>query len=373
MRCLGSIFMAKPVTSERNVTLVFAGGIALGAYQAGAYEALHGHANLLPNWLAGSSIGAVNAAVIAGNRTEDRVERLRSLWKQNDQLANYNPSAALWPQDHMRHMENWTSAIRTRLVGSAGHFRPRVLAPWERFSSLYDLSPLRERLLKLIDFELLNGGEVRLSVAATDIETGDLVMFDTAKGDRIEVDHLLASCGYLPEFAPLEISGRLLGDGGLSANAPIEALLEHPPQEPLTCFVVDLFARDGSRPVDLETAVARKSDLMFANQTWQRLEAYCREQKLRIELAEHARSGKNKGSATTIYYLSYRPDHSEAGSERTFDYSTRSVASRWEAGALDMIEALAIEIRQKPSGDVKLIPIRRALAPSRTDADAVAS
>jgi NTE family protein len=373
MCCLGSASMAKSMTSRRNVTLVFSGGIALGAYQAGAYGALQEHADFQPSWLAGSSIGAVNAAVIAGNRADDRVERLRALWKQNDQLASYDPSGLLWPQDHLRHMENWTSAIRTRLVGSAGHFRPRVVAPWERFTSLYDLSPLRERLLKLIDFELLNGGEVRLSVAATDIETGDLVMFDTAKGDRIEVDHLLASCGYLPEFAPLEIAGRLLGDGGLSANAPIEALLDHPPHEPLTCFVVDLFARDGSRPADLETAVARKSDLMFANQTWQRLEAYCRERKLRIELAEHANSGKNKGSATTIYYLSYRPDHSEAGSERTFDYSSRSVASRWEAGALDMNEALAIDTRSKPGKEVKLIPVRRALAPSRTDADAVAS
>jgi len=372
--------MAKPMTSKRNVSLVLSGGIALGSYQAGAYEAFQEHADLQPSWLAGSSIGAVNAAIIAGNRAQDRVERLRTVWKQNDQLASYNPSDLLWPQDRLRHIENWTSAIRRRLVGSSGHFRPRVLAPWERFTSLYDLSPLRERLLKLIDFELLNGGEVRLSVATTDIETGDLVMFDTAKGDRIEVDHLLASCGYLPEFAPIEISGRLLGDGGLSANAPIEALLEQPPREPLTCFVIDLFARDGSRPADLETAVARKSDLMFANQTWQRLEAYCREQKLRTELSERAKSGpegakhgQNKAAATMIYYLSYRPDHSEAGSERTFDYSSRSVASRWEAGALDMKEALAIDTRRKPSRDVNLIPVRRALARSRANANAVTS
>jgi len=368
------------MSTKRSVTLILSGGIALGAYQAGAYEALHEHADLQPNWLAGSSIGAVNAAVIAGSRADDRVERLRALWDQTEQLASYNPSDLLWPQDYLRHIENWTSAIRTRLVGSPGHFRPRVVAPWERFTSLYDLSPLRSRLLKLIDFGLLNGGTVRLSVATTDVETGDLVMFDTTKGDRIEVDHLLASCGYLPEFAPVEISGRLLGDGGLSANAPIEALLEHPPGQPLTCFVIDLFARDGSRPADLETAVARKSDLMFANQSWQRLEAYCREQRLRGDLAEHAespregRTGSRKEAyAATIYHLSYRPDHSEAGSERTFDYSSRSVASRWEAGALDMKEALAIDMRRKTSKDVNLIAVRRALARSRTNADAVAS
>src|SRR5205807_7069990 len=130
---------------------------------------------------------------------------------------------------------------------------------------------LRSRLDALIDFERLNGGDIRLTVATTDVETGELVMFDTDRGDRIEIDHLLASCGYLPEFAPVDIRGRLLGDGGLAANAPIEALRDH--DGALTCFVLDLFPREGERPKDLESALARKSDLTFANQTWQRLEA----------------------------------------------------------------------------------------------------
>jgi predicted acylesterase/phospholipase RssA len=84
--------------------------------------------------------------------------------------------------------------------------------------------PLKTRLAELVDFSRLNGGEVRVSVATTDIETGELVIFDTARGHRIELDHVLASCGFLPEFPAVEIDGRLLGDGGLSANAPVEAL-----------------------------------------------------------------------------------------------------------------------------------------------------
>src|SRR3954465_10506933 len=305
-----------------SVALIFAGGVGLGSYQAGAYAAVHDPLASSKLWVAGSSIGATNAALIAGTRPDRRVEAPRSRWNCADQHPDHSraPRVERW-----QHLENWSSAIRARLLGSAGHFRPRAPLAWGGFKSLYDLAPLRERIQALVDFDRLNSGEVRVTVATTDVESGELVMFDTARGDRITIDHLMASCGYLPEFAPVEISGRLLGDGGLSANAPIEALLEHPTGQPLTCFVIDLFARDGSRPADLETSVARKSDLMFANQSWQRLEAYCREQRLRGDLAEHAespregRTGSRKEAyASTIYHLSYRPDHSEAGSERTF-------------------------------------------------------
>src|SRR3954469_2297391 len=332
-----------------SVALIFAGGVGLGSYQAGAYAAVHDRLASSKLWGAGSSIGATNAALIAGTRPDRRVEALRSLWNCADQHPDHSraPRVERW-----QHLENWSSAIRARLLGSAGHFRPRAPLPWGGFKSLYDLAPLRERIEALVDFDRLNSGEVRVTVATTDVESGELVMFDTARGDRITIDHLMASCGYLPEFAPVEISGRLLGDGGLSANAPIEALLHERPAD-LTCFVLDLFARDGSRPRDLETALARKSDLTFANQTWLRLEAYCREQRLISELRKLNR--EQRGS-TTIYYLSYRPPPAEAGSERTFDYSERSLATRWHAGAADMRRALSARVELKEG--VCLIPVR---------------
>ena len=171
----------------------------------------------------------------------------------------------------------------------AGHFHPRyTISPAGRFRSFYDLAPLRERLRRFVDFGRLNSGEVRFSVATTDVESGETIVFDTAKGARIEVDHRLASAGYLPEFAPVEIDARLLGDGGLSANAPLEAvLLEDDLQsEERVCFVIDLFARDGERPLGLETALARKNDLLFANQTFKRLELVQRELELTARLGE---------------------------------------------------------------------------------------
>jgi NTE family protein len=209
---------------------------------------------------------------------------------------------------------------------------------------------------------MLNSGETRLTVATTDIETGELVLFDTARGDRITVDHVLASCGYLPEFAPVEIGGRLLGDGGLSANAPIEALLHDRPERDIICVVLDLFPRDGVRPADLETSLARKSDLTFANQTWMRLEGFCREEQLRAEIRE---GSGDPQFGTSVYYLSYRPDPSEAGSERMFDYSGRSTSTRWREGEADMRAALALAA---PSKGANLVAIRRSRPDVSSDA-----
>ena len=323
------------MTEERRVAMILAGGIGLGAYQAGAYAQLHQREELRPTWLAGSSIGSINAAVIAGSPPERRVQHLRSLWQAGSQLfgAAGDPT---WSRS-FEHAQNWISAIQTRLMGSAGQFHPRISPPWESFSSLYDLRPLRSRLKALIDFGRLNSGAPRVTVATTNIESGELVLFDTAMGDRIEIDHLMASCGFLPEFAPVEIDGQLLGDGGLVANAPVEALWQAEAGEDLICFVLDLYARDGVRPTDLESALARKNDLLFSNQTWQRLAAFQREEGLRRQLA---RSQNQRQREIMMLYLSYRPLPEEAGPERGFDYSTRMLERRWQAGELDMREAL---------------------------------
>lgn len=145
---------------------------------------------------------------------------------------------------------------------------------------MYDLEPLRKRASELIDFDHLNLGSIRLTVCTTDIITGEMVFFDTSKGDRITIDHLLASCGFVPDFSPVEIGGRMLGDGGLSANAPFEAIAQEQIKQDLTCFVLDLFSRDGAMPATLEQSLARKNDLIFANQTWVQLRSCQRQHAL---------------------------------------------------------------------------------------------
>src|SRR4051794_29135875 len=152
--------------SQENVALIFSGGVALGSYLAGAYAAFHEQQTKRASWVAGSSIGAITAALIAGNRPDARVERLRALWKLSSGPGPRTDHVS--PFQRWRHLENWTSAIQARLVGSAGQFRPRTPAPWEQFRSIYDLAPLRESITKLVDFDLLNNGELRFTVATTD-------------------------------------------------------------------------------------------------------------------------------------------------------------------------------------------------------------
>lgn len=317
--------------------MVFAGGLGLAAYHAGAFQAFS-ERGLPLHWVAGSSAGAVTAALIAGNAPADRIERLHEFW-------NFPPLEEVSPAP-WRHLAGWMGAIGTRLTGSPGHFHPRIppATPF-RFVSLYDRAPMKERLAQLVDFGRLNSGETRVGIATTDIETGDPVIFDSAD-TRIEMDHLLASCGFLPEFAPVEIGGRLLGDGGLSLNAPFDSILASAVDRDLQLFVLDLYARDGKRPNSLEAAAERKNDLLFGNQTFIRLN-YCAElRRLRRQLA-----GKTEGGGDTIVLLSYRPGLEEPGPEKSFELSPTAFTQRWNAGLADMCHAA----RATRSGGVTVV------------------
>jgi NTE family protein len=248
-----------------------------------------------------------------------------------------------------RHLSGWIGAVRTRIVGSPGHFHTRIASinPFG-FRSIYDLAPMRERIKALVDFGQLNSGETRICVAATDIESGDPVIFDSKK-QRIDVDHLIASCGFLPEFAPLELDGRFLGDGGLSLNAPFDPILESQTDGDLLLYIVDLYARDGNRPNTLEAASERKNDLLFGNQTYIRLN-YCLElNRLRRKL-----NGGDDEPHEKVVLLSYRPGLEEPGPEKSFEMSAGALAQRWRAGVLDM----EYSEKARPNGEV--VFVRRA-------------
>ncbi len=342
---------------------MLSGGIALGAFEAGAYAALEEAGAPLPDWFVGSSIGAVNAAIIAGNPPGRRVERLRRFWEAvaRDPMPATSfwlgppPAAGAW-----RKAYNLTSALQTLLLGQPGLFRPR-LAPGERIGvapALYDLEPLRERLPELIDFDRLNGGETRLSMTATDVVSGERVVFDTARGARIGPEHLAASSALLPLFAPVEVEGRMLGDGGLAANTPLDLVLDEPGVGDVLCFVVELFALQGSPPRTMAASVSRATDLAFGGQTRRILEGREREHRLRAlvgRLAERLppelRGGPEVASilgeaeaggarSATVLCLGYRAAPDEARPGEVFDFSPATLADRWEAGARGMREAL---------------------------------
>lgn len=338
---------------DRAVALVLSGGVALGAYEAGVFAALD-EAGLRPGRLAGVSIGALNAALIAGNPPEQRVARLREFWEgvANDPA----PGLPFWgsppARGILRESYNATGVMQTLLLGRPGLFRPRLVPSGDGRPGLYDLSPLRPRLERLVDFGRLNGGEVRLSIAATDVLSGERVVFEAGSGDGIRPEHVLASCAQMPVYAPIEVEGRLLADGCYSGNTPVDLILDAPEEErELLCFVVDLFAPQGSRPDTLAAAAARAMDLMFGNQTRARLDAAVQQGAIRAALAALAGRlpeddpalapllaalppGAADGvCATAVLLLGYRGELDEAGPAKGFDYTAATLSDRWEKGA----------------------------------------
>jgi NTE family protein len=341
--------------------LVLSGGMALGAFEAGAYAALEEAGEPAPETVVGASAGAVNAAIIAGTPAGGRAAPLRRFWDliatdptpASTFLLGPPPSTGAW-----RAAYNEASALQTLLLGHPLLFRSRMV-PGPRVGdapALFDLAPLLARLPDFVDFERLNGGDCRIALVATDVETGERVVFDTARGDRIGPRHVVASSALLPVFAPVELGGRLLAGGGLASNAPLDLVLDTPRDRPLECILIELFARAGSRPHSLGASVARAADLGFGNQTERILEGRAREQKLRALvgrlaalLPEPLRTDAEVAALLakarcdpplTLVRIAYRAARDEAGPGKLFDFSAATLDDRWAAGAEAMRRAL---------------------------------
>jgi NTE family protein len=255
---------ARPETE----VLVLQGGGALGAYQAGAYEALFasGRRNA---WVAGVSIGAINAALIAGNRPEARVERLRAFWD----LVSSGTAGLYVVADMMpRGIHNELSASAAMAQGVPGFFKPRfppaAVMPKGSVgaSSFYDTAPLHGTLTELVDFDYLNAGPVRLSTGAVNVETGNMTWFDTIR-DTIAPEHIMASGALPPGFPAVEIDGQFYWDGGLVSNTPLQYVYDERSDEDLCIFQVDLFNARGNLPASVWDIEARTKDIRFSSRT----------------------------------------------------------------------------------------------------------
>ncbi|MGI3777018.1 MAG: patatin-like phospholipase family protein [Janthinobacterium lividum] len=309
-----------------SLALVLGGGNAVAAYDAGAYEALE-QAGHVPDHLAGASAGAITAVLIAGNPPGRRVAALRAFW---DSVAAPQPA---WPNPWAR-ASQLADGIQARLLGRPGMFRPRLsaLANPDAPPGLYDLAPLRATLARLVDLGRLNGGDIRVSVIAVDLCTGEDVVFDTASAP-VTLDHVLASAALLPNFPPVAVDGRLLVDGGLAANTPAHLVLA-PPRDGLTCFVVDPFPLAAAPPASLLDAQERQSDLIFATQTRRALHAQRHLWSLEARLSPEA---PPRG---TVWRLEYSAGEDETAI-KGFDFGAAVLRRRWDAGADDMRTALA--------------------------------
>jgi NTE family protein len=253
---------------EMNI-LVLQGGGALGAYQAGAYEAL-AEAGFLPDWVAGISIGAINGAIIAGNKPDDRVSKLRQFWeKVSSGLQGTIPAF----EEFWRPFFNETSANLAASVGVPGFFSPRFPSAYfqpkgtPEAISLYDTSPLAATLHDLVDFGYLNREGPRLSVGAVDVALGNFKYFDKSL-EPLDVRHVMASGALPPAFAPVEINGHFFWDGGIVSNTPIDYVMEYDGARQNMCiFQVDVFRARGPVPQTLGEVSEREKDIRFSSRT----------------------------------------------------------------------------------------------------------
>ncbi|QWG22897.1 patatin-like phospholipase family protein [Bradyrhizobium sediminis] len=343
-----------PAQAQR--VLVLQGGGALGSYQAGAYQALCHH-DFEPEWIAGISIGAINAAIIAGNPPEKRVDRLKEFWEMASSPVPWNP---VTPGDRARSLFNETSAALIAAFGVPGFFSPRVPpAPlWPpgtpQSLSYYDTAPLKKTLERLVDFDRINDLQTRISIGAVSVTTGNFKYFDNFEmkkiGKRIGPEHIMASGALPPGFPSVEIDGEHFWDGGIASNTPLDYVLDEELDRDLLIFQVDLFSARGALPVSLLDAAEREKDIRFSSRTRMntdknkqvhntrkalreligKLPDYLRNDPSVEILCEAARE-----STVTVVHLIYRSKNHESNS-KDYDFSRVGMVEHWSAGTRDV-------------------------------------
>ncbi len=246
--------------------LLLQGGGALGAYHCGVYEGL-AEAGVTPNWFVGISIGAVNSAILAGNPPERRLERLRTFWDRASAFSAFDPPAWMEP---LRPALGKLNFATVATWGIPGFFKPRAVPPDMAPSgspealSYYDTAPLRATLQELADFDLINRGEVRLSLGAVNVRTAESVYFDN-RYTRITPDHVLASGALPPGFPAIKIDGEYYYDGGIVSNSPLTYIVDEKPLTTALIFLVNLFNAHGPLPRTLDEAMERVKDIQFSS------------------------------------------------------------------------------------------------------------
>jgi NTE family protein len=341
------------------VALLLQGGGALGAYQGGVYEAL-AEADIHPNWIAGISIGAINAAILAGNPPNSRVDRLREFWMQVTSTAPWDWSGTPLQGDDSRNFLNQMSAGLAAAFGATGFFSARAVMPWLQpggsmaATSFYDTKPLKSTLERLVDFDRLNAGMTRFSAGAVNVRTGNFAYFDTTT-HRIAPEHVMASGALPPGFPAVEIDGEQYWDGGLVSNTPLQWVIESDPRRKDTlAFQVDLWSAQGAIPRNLAEVATRHKEIQFSSRTrasTAQFKNVHRVQRALAALLERlpADHGDNddlkilKSVASDKVYniiqLIYRARNYE-GHSKDYEFSRLSMQDHWRAGYHDAVRTL---------------------------------
>jgi len=354
-----------------RIALVLQGGGALGSYQAGVIEGLS-EINLNPTWVAGISIGALNCAIFAGNAPKDRVQKLKEFW---DTICQ-PPSAAATAMSsiyemfgmasqtvreltlaHTERMFGSYAAVQSLVEGQKGFFVPRPLAPGSgspATTSFYDTTPLISTLERFVDFDRINSGEMRVSVGATNVKSGNFVYFDNTEM-KLGPQHFIASGSLPPGFPATEIDGEFYWDGGCVSNTPLEYIVNTKPRADTLIFQVDLWSARGELPTDIFQVLERQKDIQYSSRTRGVTNNVTDLQSLRkllwdtIERVPAAARKKDPyfdelkewlyGARYNCIHMIYK-NKPTAGHYKDFEFSHETMAYHWQTGLDDMRRTL---------------------------------
>ena len=342
--------------AKATKALVLQGGGALGAYQGGVYEALFERYQSL-DWVAGVSIGAINASIIAGNSPNERIDKLKGFWD----LLSSGPGQRLQSIPVDRLLFKQLSAASAVFFGIPGFFRPRVgpvmlLGSSAPVLSYFDTAELRSTLERFVDFDRINQkNAMRLSVGAVNVRTGNSIYFDNTT-QKIAPEHIMASGALPPGFPPVHIDGEDYWDGGIVSNTPLQYVLDvHPRTQPLVVLQVDLFSARGTMPQTLGEVSQRQKDIIYSSRTRMNTDSVSANVNLQQALADlikklpaalrndksvEALSAQMTHKPIDIVHLIYRNRPYELDS-KDYEFSRTTVTEHWEAGARDMNNTLA--------------------------------
>ncbi|HUZ72517.1 MAG TPA: patatin-like phospholipase family protein [Stellaceae bacterium] len=344
------------------VALLLQGGGALGAYQAGVYEAL-AEAKIHPNWVAGISIGAINSALIAGNPPGERVAKLKAFWEgiTASPYGNilHDPLSRIARGTDARMMFNQASATASMFGGASGFFYPRVPSPWlhprgtVEATSYYDTSHLRATLERLVDFDRINSGETRFSVGAVGVRSGNFVYFDNTT-HHIAPAHVMASGSLPPGFPATEVDGEFYWDGGLVSNTPLQWVLQYGPRQDTLAFQVDLWNAEGDFPESIAEVGTRQKEIVYSSRTRENTDRFKNMQRIRHALAALLEKMPTDlrscaeckflqsyadHKVYNIVHLIYRSRHYE-GDSKDYEFSRLSMEEHWRIGYNDTVRTL---------------------------------
>ncbi|HEY3049870.1 MAG TPA: patatin-like phospholipase family protein [Polaromonas sp.] len=353
-RARDSVNATAALPDNCQVVLVLQGGGALGAYQAGVYEGLH-EAGIEPDWVIGTSIGAINASLIVGNRPGQRVKRLRTFW----QTVALKGLASLWPA--LPGQPTAWSNFQTMSQGLPGFFTPNHQA-WihpqlpldEDATGYYHTTALRETLASLVEPERLNAGAPRMTLGAVNVRTGAMRYFDS-RDETLELAHILASGALPPAFPPVRVGDEWYWDGGIYSNTPVEAVFDDHPRRNALVFAVQLWHPDGDSPRTMSQVTTRQKDIQYASRVDSHVQRQAQIHQLRhivrelgkeLPAAARARPEIQKmvhyGCGTVMHLVNLVvPRLPGEDYSKDMDFSSSSIQSRWNAGIEDVRSAFA--------------------------------